>query len=160
MHLYSEQLDRLVRLETPLLSPRANLNGPCFILLLELFSTNLCIFWCLLSAVIFIFRWLSSSILLTVLCLYELYYFVSLFLRLLWYFVWFFFNFFVLFVHDICCYVFLYVVAYRFYFLCIFCTIFLFFAKIDKMARIDNDSDYIDLSEPVDLVSISFVVYP
>ena len=44
-------------------------------------------------------------------------------------------------------------------FLCIFCTIFLFFAKIEKIARMDNDYDYIDLSDPVDSASISSIVH-
>ena len=44
--------------------------------------------------------------------------------------------------------------------LCIFCTIFLFFAKIEKMAPMNNDSDQIDFSDPVDPVFVSSVVHP
>ena len=47
--------------------------------------------------------------------------------------------------------------------LCIFtccCLSILLFCAFEKMARMDNDSDYIGLIDPVDLVSISSVVHP
>ena len=91
----------------------------------------------------FFFRWLSSSVLLAVLCLYELCCFVSIFFTSSPEFCMFFLFsriVSVLFVHTVCCSslilrccVFLYVVAYRFYFFVHFFHFFFWFwRKLEK----------------------------
>ena len=118
-------------------------------------------------AVIFIFRWLNSSILLGVLCLYVVWYCVSLF-----------------FMSSPGCCVFC---SYCFHIVytgcmmlrssymllrmvvcccvlavscCVFLAIFWFCEKIEKMARMEEGSNYFDLIDSVDIVSTSSIVHP
>ena len=154
------------------MSQNANLDGPCFIILLE------GCFYDFLYFLVFTFgRYIFFSVGWVPLY-YWLFYVCTNYAALCQYFSRLLRNFVcfflfsrivsVLFVHTVCCSslilrccVFLYVVAYRFYFFVhFFHFFFLILAKIGKMARMGNNSDYIDLSDPVDSVSISSVVYP
>ena len=152
------------------MSQNANLDDPCFIILLEgcfydflyflVFTFGRYIFFSLVEFLCI--TGCSMFVRIMLLCvnifhvfsgiLYAFFIFSYCFRIVCSYCMLFFINFKMLCIFICCCLsVLLFVHFFHFFFLIL--------AKIGKMARMGNNSDYIDLSDPVDSVSISSVVH-